>query len=67
MMSRSHSTNHYEGHKEFSMTRCLQRDLGGYDIIDEVIGLEKTLPRSIICSRVLRILNKAIKVNNLIL
>lgn len=42
MMSHSHSTNHYEGQKEFSMTRCLQRDLGGiYDIIDEVIGLEK--------------------------
>lgn len=23
------STNHYEGHKRYSMTRCLQRDLGG--------------------------------------
>lgn len=46
MMYDSYSTNHYKGHKEFSMARCLQRDSGGkYDIIDEVIGLEKTLPR----------------------
>lgn len=46
MMSRSHSPNHYEGQKKFSMTRCLQRDLEGiYDIIDEVIGLEKIVTR----------------------
>lgn len=61
MMSHSHSTNHYEGQKEFSMTRCLQRDLGGiYDIIDEVIGLEKRLQRYIIYSNVLHIFSNSV-------
>lgn len=47
MINYSHSTNYYKGHKEFSTARCLQCDSGGgeYDIIDEVIGLEKILSR----------------------
>lgn len=41
MMSHSCSTNHYEGHKEFNIPVGYSVAGGEYDIIDEVIGMEK--------------------------